>query len=108
MAGVEITDRFVRRTLDNGRIEEVTWHELTEVRMITTADGPFADDVFFVLIGARGNGCVVPHSAADTGFLARLQSLPGFDNAKVLKAMGTSGDCQFLVWRRRSAAPIKR
>ncbi|MBF6172452.1 hypothetical protein [Nocardia blacklockiae] len=104
MAGVEINDRFVRRTLDNGRIEEVAWHDLTEVRIITTADGPFADDVFFVLIGAKGNGCVVPHSAADSGFLTRLQRLPGFDNAKVVEAMGSVTDRQFLVWRRRSAA----
>ncbi|AHH15972.1 hypothetical protein NONO_c11650 [Nocardia nova SH22a] len=104
MAGVEITDRFVRRTLGNGRIEEVAWQELTEVRIITTADGPFTDDVFFVLIGVRGNGCVVPHSAADNGFLVRLQQLPGFDNAKVIEAMGTVSDRQFLVWRRRKSA----
>ncbi|MEV5651543.1 hypothetical protein AB0L57_25110 [Nocardia sp. NPDC052254] len=104
MAGVEITDRFVRRTLDNGRIEEVSWQELTEVRVITTADGPFADDVFFVLIGARGNGCVVPHSAADKEFRVRLLQLPGFDNAKVMEALGTVSDRQFLVWRRRNRA----
>ncbi|WP_024802429.1 hypothetical protein [Nocardia sp. BMG51109] len=103
MVGVEINDRFVRRTLENGRIEEVAWHDLTEVRIITTADGPFADDVFFVLIGAKGNGCVVPHSAADSGFLLRLQRLPGFDNAKVVEAMGSVTDRQFLVWRHRSA-----
>ncbi|MFF0491124.1 hypothetical protein ACWDSJ_22775 [Nocardia sp. NPDC003482] len=102
MAGVEINDRFVRRTLDNGRVEEVLWQELSEVRIITTADGPFADDVFFVLIGARGNGCVVPHSAADPHFLARLQQLPGFDNDKVVEAMCTVQDRQFLVWRRRN------
>jgi hypothetical protein len=102
MAGVEINDRFVRRTLDNGRVEEVLWQDLSEVRIITTADGPFADDVFFVLIGAKGNGCVVPHSAADTAFLLRLQKLPGFDNEKVIEAMGTSADRQFLVWRRRN------
>ncbi|GAB2702505.1 hypothetical protein [Nocardia thraciensis] len=108
MAGVEINDRFVRRTLDNGRIEEVAWHDLSEVRIITTADGPFADDVFFVLIGAKGNGCVVPHSAADTAFLLRLQRLPGFDNAKVIEAMGSVTDRQFLVWRRDSPAQRRR
>lgn len=102
MAGVEITDRFVRRTLDNGRIEEVGWQELTEVRIITTADGPFADDVFFVLIGVRGNGCVVPHSAASHEFLCRLQQLPGFDHEKVIEAMCTVADRQFLLWRRRN------
>ncbi|WP_306360559.1 hypothetical protein [Nocardia sp. CC227C] len=100
MAGVEINDRFVRRTLDNGRVEEVSWTELSEVRIITTADGPFAEDVFFVLISASGKGCVVPHSAADTGFLARLQALPGFDNEKVVEAMVSTTDRQFLVWRR--------
>ncbi|GAB4583454.1 hypothetical protein [Nocardia sp. NPDC127526] len=101
MAGVEINDTFVRRTLANGRVEEVAWTELAEVRIITTADGPFAEDVFFVLIGATGKGCVVPHSAADTAFLARLQALPGFDNDKVIEAMCSVTDKQFLVWRRR-------
>ncbi|MFJ4658372.1 hypothetical protein ACIP5Y_44480 [Nocardia sp. NPDC088792] len=100
MAGVEINDTFVRRTLADGRVEEVAWTELAEVRLITTADGPFADDVFFVLIGATGKGCVVPHSAADTAFLSKLQALPGFDNEKVLEAMLTVADRQFLVWRR--------
>ncbi|WP_327143940.1 hypothetical protein [Nocardia sp. NBC_01327] len=100
MAGVEINDTFVRRTLANGRVEEVAWTELAEVRLITTADGPFAEDVFFVLIGATGKGCVVPHSAADTAFLARLQALPGFDNDKVVEAMLSTADRQFLVWRR--------
>lgn len=100
MAGVEINDTYVRRTLANGRVEEVAWTELAEVRIITTADGPFAEDVFFVLIGATGKGCVVPHSAADTAFLARLQALPGFDNDKVIEAMVSVADRQLLVWRR--------
>ncbi|WP_067885995.1 hypothetical protein [Nocardia vaccinii] len=100
MAGVEINDKFVRRTLDNGRIEEVLWRDLSEVRVITTADGPFAEAMFFVLIGTKGNGCVVPHSAADTEFLVRLRSLPGFDNRRVNQAIGTVLDRQFSVWRR--------
>ncbi|MCU1645893.1 MAG: hypothetical protein JWN03_6168 [Nocardia sp.] len=108
MAGVEINDTFVRRTLANGRVEEVAWTELAEVRLITTADGPFAEDVFFVLIGATGKGCVVPHSAADTAFLARLQALPGFDNDKVVEAMLSTADRQFLVWRRAESADSRR
>ncbi|WP_405133334.1 hypothetical protein [Nocardia sp. NBC_01388] len=108
MAGVEINDTFVRRTLANGRVEEVAWTELAEVRLITTADGPFAEDVFFVLIGATGKGCVVPHSAADTAFLARLQALPGFDNDKVVEAMLSTADRQFLVWRRAQSPDGRR
>ncbi|MFE3195632.1 hypothetical protein ACFXHA_41980 [Nocardia sp. NPDC059240] len=103
MAGVEINDTFVRRTLADGRVEEVAWTELAEVRIITAADGPFAGDVFFVLIGATGKGCVVPYSAADTAFLAKLQSLPGFDDAKVSAAMEGSADRHFRVWQRHHA-----
>lgn len=100
MAGVEINDTFVRRTLADGRVEEVAWTELAEVRIITAADGPFAGDVFFVLIGASGKGCVVPYSAADPVFLSRLAALPGFESAKVAEAMRGSADRQFRVWRR--------
>ncbi|RMI31704.1 hypothetical protein [Nocardia stercoris] len=102
MAGVEINDSFVRRTLDNGRIEEVLWHELHEVRIITTSDGPFTEGVFFVLIGVRGNGCVVPNSAADRAFRSRLSALPGFDNQRVIQALRTPSDQQYSVWRRAS------
>ncbi|MCX4097296.1 hypothetical protein [Nocardia sp. alder85J] len=98
MAGVEINDRFVRRTLDNGRIEEVAWQDLSEVRIISTSDGPFTDVVFYVLIGTRGNGCVVPRSAADSKFLDRLRRLPGFDGSKVAHALGTGVNQR--LWRR--------
>jgi len=100
MAGVEINDIFVRRTLDSGRVEEVLWRELSEVRVITTADGPFAEAMFFVLIGTKGNGCVVPYSAADPALLLRLRALSGFDNRRVTQALASTIDCQFSVWRR--------
>lgn len=112
MAGVEINDVFVRRTLDSGRIEEVLWRELSEVRVITTADGPFAEAVFFVLIGTKGNGCVVPYSAANPAFLLRLRALPGFDNRRVTQALASITDCQFSVWRhtpcRKLSGPDRR
>ncbi|MBU3061712.1 hypothetical protein KO481_09270 [Nocardia sp. NEAU-G5] len=100
MAGVEINDMFVRRTLDNGRVEEVLWRELCEVRVITTADGPFAEAMFFVLIGTKGNGCVVPYSAANPALLPRLRALPDFDDRRVTQALASTSDCQFSVWRR--------
>ncbi|QLY32072.1 hypothetical protein [Nocardia huaxiensis] len=100
MAGVEINDTFVRRTLADGRVEEVAWNELAEVRIITMADGSFSDELFFVLIGATGKGCVVPYSAADRAFLTRLQALPGFDRDKVVEARLSMADRQLLVWRR--------
>jgi hypothetical protein len=61
-ATTNIDDRGVRRELANGKVEAVAWDDLEEVCVLTTADGPFAEDVFFVLAG-RGGGCVVPQGA---------------------------------------------
>ena len=62
MAGVEITDRFVRRTLDNGRIEEVTWLELTEVRIITTAHDLW---IMAISLAPLLTGFVAAHQAGE-------------------------------------------
>lgn len=80
--------------------ERLAWSELAEVEIVTTDDGPFADDVFWVLHGG-GKGLVVPQTAAGTdALLERLQALPGFRNEAVIQAMGSDGPGRFLCWRR--------
>ena len=96
---VEITDEGIARSLGDGRVEAVTWDELTEVRILTTSDGPWADDVFFVLVAGE-HGCVVAQSFASEDFVRRLQSLPGFDNEQMIEAMGSVSEAQFSCWRR--------
>ena len=101
---VEITDEGVTRTLANGQVESVRWDGLTEVRILTTSEGPFVDDVFFVL-AAGETGCVIPQSHADEGFVARLQRLPGFSNEKMVEAMGSTSDAEFICWRSPEPRP---
>src|SRR5262249_33350686 len=80
---------------------ESTWDALEEVSVLTTAEGPFAEDVFFVLAGGGGSGCVVPQGAPESGeLLERLQRLPGFDNEAFIRAMSSAEDARFLCWRR--------
>jgi len=96
---IQITDEGVTRKLGRlgRRSESVTWAELTEVRIHTTAGGPFAEDVFFVLVGSDG-GCVVPQGEVPAGFLERLQALPGFDNEALIAAMSSTSENDFLCW----------
>ena len=97
---VEVSDDGVRRVLSDGRVEELSWGDLGDVRVITTADGPFAEDVFFVLTAADGaRGVVVPQAQATGEFVERLQRLPGFDNAALIRAMQSVVEDQFLLWR---------
>jgi len=99
---IQIDDTGVRRELAGGRIESVNWADLLEVSIVTTSDGPFAEDVFFVLEGPSGCGCAVPRTAAESSvLLERLQRLPGFDNQAVIRAMTSTDENKFVCWRRQ-------
>jgi hypothetical protein len=97
---ITITDDGVSRTLATGAVESVAWDDLTEVRLLTTGDGPWADDVFWVLEGGDG-GCVIPQSFVTEAMLGRLQALPGFENERMIEAMGSTVEAEFVCWRAR-------
>jgi hypothetical protein len=97
---VEVSDDGVRRVLGDGRVFELSRDDLGEVRVITTVDGPFAGDVFFVLAAADGARDVeVPQAQATGEFLEWLQRLPGFDNAAFTRAMHSVVEDEFVLWR---------
>ena len=101
---VQIDDVGVTRRLDNGEVEHVRWDALHQVAIVTTDEGPVAEDVFFVLEAIDGTGCVISQEAAHrVGLLERLQRLPGFDNAQLIDAMGSTGHARFVVWRTPTA-----
>lgn len=100
-ATVVIDDVGVTRTLEDGRVESVRWDALNEVWVATSSDGPWAEDVYWLLVEANGGGCAVPGSLDGAkALLARLQDLPDFDNEAVVAAMGSTADARFLCWRR--------
>jgi hypothetical protein len=98
---VTFDNEKVVRTQANGRVETVRWDDLQQVTIMTTSDGPIADDVFFMLHGKDQSGCAVPQSAdgADA-LLQRLQQLPGFNNEAVIEAMSSTANATFVCWKR--------
>lgn len=95
---VTVDELGVSRQLDN-TIESVTWSDLALVEIRTTSDGPFAEDVFWVLHGRTGAGVVVPSSAAPDDLLPRLQALPGFNNEALIESMNSTTEATFECWR---------
>ena len=84
----------------DGKVERVSWADLQKVEVVTTDEGPFVPDVFWILHGTDG-GCAVPQGATgDSELLERLQALPGFDNGAVIEAMSCASDRRFLCWQR--------
>lgn len=107
-AALEPESRFVVRLSDSevicerpdGKVERLGWADLQKVEVVTTGQGPFDPDVFWVLHGTDG-GCAVPQGATgDSELLERLQALPGFDNGAFIEAMSCTSDRRFLCWRR--------
>jgi len=98
---VQVDENGVLR-VDGPVREQIKWDEVVEIRIITTDEGPFREDVFFALVGTNGKGCLVPHdAAARTKLLEELQvRFAGLDNETVIKAMGSTSNDNFLVWKK--------
>ena len=101
---LSLDDSAVRCQWPDGRRQEVAWEGLQEVSIVTTDEGPFVEDVFFVLAGSEGT-CVVPQGTEGSQeLLQRLQELPGFDNEAFLSSMTSTDNARFVCWRCDSAA----
>ena len=90
----------VRHDRTDGVTETLRWDDLREVRILTTDQGPYLDDVIWVLTGTAGS-CAIPSETDGMGeLLTRLQQLPAFDNEAVIKAMASTDNASFVCWRR--------
>jgi len=88
-----------------GLREHVAWADIERVRIMTTDRGPHVEDLFFVVEGKDGQGCVIGQDlAVRSGLLEALQSrLRSVNNAAVIEAMGSSEKRVLTVWERESA-----
>ncbi|MEO8562464.1 MAG: hypothetical protein ABI601_10340 [bacterium] len=99
---VEFDEREVRFT-ERGESQTLPWRALTGIDVITTSGGPWANDVFLVLLVEPGDsiGCIVPQESEGFQPLANhVLTLPAFDVDEFVAAMGSTRDHRFRCWRR--------
>ena len=117
---LDISPWGVRRHDSTGLHEAVSWSDLSEVAMVTTAESPDAEDVYLILRGRNHTRLVVPHSlAVESGILSELHlRLTEFDSQAFIDALSSTVDRVFVLWRAptpvsplrtgtRSTAPIQ-
>ena len=79
--------------------ESIRWDAIKEIRLVTTSEGPFLPDEWYVFMGDSG-GCSIPSEAR--GFEDLMKEFetrfPGMDYEAIIKA-GTS-DAQKSIWKR--------
>jgi hypothetical protein len=101
---ISFDDRQIRVTYPNGETRSILWTDITMVGIRTTDEGPFLPDVFWGLHGVDKSPAVVyPQGATgDSALLEAMQRrLAGFDNRKVIEAMGSADHAFFLVWEKK-------
>jgi hypothetical protein len=99
---VVVDDWGVRRTLADGRREEVSWAEMTKVEAVTLPRGPWGDTVRFVLYGGEElRGCIVSrHDADEAGLVAALGRLRGLDLEALVDALESKKPGTRVLWQR--------
>ena len=99
---VTVGELGVTHRLADGQWESVRWDDLDEVAVVTNDQGPFADDVHWLLLPVgRQQVCAIPQSAAGSDkLLERLQQLPGWRNDTFVESMGSTTNARFVVWKR--------
>lgn len=97
---LQVTSADVTLIDPAGAVTAIRWDELGGVVVETNDAGPWADDVIWHLFAADATKqLTVPQSLEGNRELLRaLQQLPGFDNAAVVAAMGSTGLDAFLCW----------
>lgn len=99
---LDVDEWGVRRTLADGRSEEVGWDELVEVEVAVVPRGTPFERRRYVLSGQGQRGCVVPEDLArEQGVVERLARLPGFDHRRLEAALATTRAGLHSVWVRR-------
>ncbi|MFI6321278.1 hypothetical protein ACIBG8_27330 [Nonomuraea sp. NPDC050556] len=92
---VYVTEEGVTRHYADGSVEALAWEDVVEVRVATEPEA----EVLIILLDRDGEGCVVPRSATDATFLARLRYLPDFDLDRLNLASESGRDDVVVVWR---------
>jgi hypothetical protein len=105
---LDVSSWGVRRFGADGLHEAVSWPDLLEVAVATSARTMDEEDVYVVLRGRFGNDVSVPHSlAVESGVLTALQlRLNGFNDAAFIDALTSTGEGLFVLWRAPRPAPM--
>lgn len=99
---VEADDERIAVIDPAGTFAAIRQSDLSRIIIETNDSGPFAEDVWWLLLGADERVAVrFPQSAeGEHDAVETLLKLPGFDYEMMIAAMGSTDHGFFPVWRR--------
>jgi hypothetical protein len=87
----------------DGQTQIMLWEKLRAVLIETTDEGPWTEDVYFILFSDEEKYyCSIPQCATGSQeLLEKLMQLTDFDENAVIKAMGCTSNKSFLCWDKK-------
>ena len=86
------------------------WQDVEQVIIITTSDGPFLEDVFFIIKVMAPDAaeilCISHSEAVKIHLFDGFASLPGFNYEQVIMAMGSCTEASFLCFEKPVRAKV--
>ena len=97
---ITLTGEYISVINPKGITETVHWADVHTILLLTTDQGPFEPDIWFVLIGTQGK-CVFPQGApkSDEAY-DHISQFEGFDFEVFIKAMSITHNEEHVLWKR--------
>ncbi|MBD3668149.1 MAG: hypothetical protein HUJ16_09330 [Kangiella sp.] len=93
-------DGIITATYPYGTIQTIRWDRIERIEVHTNDSEPWGADIWWVLKAAD---CTCSYPQGATGeevLIPKYQSLPGFDNEELIKAMGSTSNREFICWQK--------
>lgn len=99
---VTYDERQIVRHVPDGTVERICWDELDRISIITTDQGPWNEDAYWIFEdAARQKGCMIGNGAEGfPALLDHISSFGGFSHERVIEAMGCTSNKRFIIWNR--------
>lgn len=93
-----VDDEGFTQTTGDDEGKSFAWKDVQHVGILTTSDGPFFEDVFYIIQLNDKNICLTQSQATEMELLDHFSKLPGFRWEGVIEAMGSTSEAAFHCW----------
>lgn len=98
ISGLSVQSDTVTLHYSIGESETLDLDQLQAVRILTTDNGPFGNDLYFILEGEWGKRFISGELDDCQHLFGLFDCLPNFDHQQSVQAMGSTENAVFEVW----------
>lgn len=98
---ITITEEEIICKFSSGQVDHIRWNNVAKVQVLTTDEGPYVCDVFYILTDTAGKGVAIPQDKPESGtIIEKITRWPGFQHEEMVLAMGSTEVKWFTVWEK--------